>query len=199
MSNHDEQPTTETPDEVGTNDAASAPASLEALTQELEDCRKKAAENWDLFLRTRADADNIRRRATIDVESAHKYSIEKFAREMLAVVDSLDHGLHATSQTEGQGDAEGEGDNGGSKGGKALREGMELTFKLLIDTLDKFGIKQIDPKGQPFDPSFHEALTTQPSGDVEPNTILMVIQKGFTLSDRLLRPARVIVSRALDT
>jgi molecular chaperone GrpE len=161
--------------EKGNTESAETPENLANL---LEEARRKAAENWDLFLRTRADTDNIRRRATIDVENAHKYGVEKLAKELLGVVDSLDHGLAAADT-----------------GGNALREGMELTYKLLLDTLTKFGILAINPVNEPFDPMKHEALTAQVKNDVEPNTVLMVVQKGFTLQDRLLRPARVIVSK----
>lgn len=154
------------------------PENSENLADLLEEARRKAAENWDLFLRTRADADNIRRRATIDVENAHKYGVEKFAKELLAVVDSLDHGLAAIDANS-----------------QALKEGIELTYKLLLDTLGKFGILVINPVNEAFDPMKHEALTAQVKNDVEPNTVLMVVQKGFTLQDRLLRPARVIVSK----
>ena len=150
----------------------------ENLGELLEEAKRKAAENWDLFLRMRADADNIRRRATIDVENAHKYGVDRLARELLSVVDSLDHGL-SVADTDS----------------KPLKEGMELTYKLLLDTLTKFGISPINPLDEPFDPMKHEALTAQIKNDVEPNTVLMVIQKGFTLQDRLLRPARVIVSK----
>ncbi len=153
---------------------------VENTPERLEEARKKAAENWDLFLRTRADADNIRRRAVIDVENAHKYGIEKFAREILDVVDSIDHGLTASSA---------------DTDSKALKEGMVLTYKLLIDTLDKFGIKQLNPQGEMFDPLRHEAMSAQVNKDLEPNTVLMVVQKGFTLHDRLLRAAKVIVSK----
>ncbi len=132
-----------------------------------------------MFLRTRADADNIRRRATIDVENAHKYGVEKLAKELLAVIDSLDHGLAAADKDSSNG----------------LKEGMELTYKLLLDILTKFGILAINPVNEPFDPMKHEALTAQVKNDVEPNTVLMVVQKGFSLQERLLRPARVIVSK----
>ncbi len=153
----------------------------EKLQVALEEATKKASDNWDLFLRARADCENVQRRATLDVENAHKYGMEKFARELLLVVDSLDQGLVA---------AENSSDAG-------LKEGMKLTQKLLLDTLDKFAIKVIDPIDQPFDPAQHEALSTQPS-DGEPNRVLVVFQKGFTLQERILRPARVIVSRAAD-
>lgn len=170
MSNNDE-----------TAQTAETPGNLENsenLADLLEEARKKAAENWDLFLRTRADADNIRRRATIDVENAHKYAVSDLAKELLAVVDSLDHGLAVTDVSN-----------------DALRQGMELTYKLLLDVLTKFGILPINPVNEPFDPMKHEALTAQVKNDVAPNTVLMVVQKGFTLQDRLLRPARVIVSK----
>lgn len=217
MSNQKEPPEIEpietnkgnTPNTPNTSNPSSAPNSDNAenseitqLKAELEETRKKASENWDLFLRARADVDNARRRAVIDIENAHKYGIEKFAREILAVVDSLDHGLAAgVNSTNGENGANGSNGATGGKGQsgehtQSLREGMELTYKLLLDILDKFGIQQINPLGEVFDPIKHEALSTQPNGAVAPNTVLVVIQKGFTLHDRLLRPARVIVSRA---
>jgi len=173
VSNNDETAQT-----TETSENPVIPENPENLADLLEEARRKTAENWDLFLRTRADADNIRRRATIDVENAHKYAVERLAKELLAVVDSLEHGL-AAADTDS----------------KALKEGMELTYKLLLDTLEKFGILAINPANEPFDPMKHEALTAQVKNDVEPNTVLMVVQKGFTLQDRLLRPARVIVSK----
>ncbi len=159
--------------------------SLEDLQLSLEEANRKASENWDLFLRARAEGDNIRRRAVLDVEGAHKYGIEKFARELLGVVDSLEQGLTmtATLGLEQEGTVQ------------SLREGTELTHKLLLSLLEKFGIKALDPTGQAFDPEKQEALSTQPDASVEPNQVLMVIQKGYSLQDRLLRPARVIVSR----
>jgi len=179
VSNHEgSDVTTQTENNAEDNQTENA----ENLASLLEEARKKATENWDLFLRARADADNMRRRALLDVENAHKYGIEKFAREILAVVDSLDHGLNAVTNME-------------SKEGNGLKEGIQLTYKLLLDTLDKFGIKQWDPVGESFDPMQHEALSTQVNNEVEPNKVLTVVQKGFTLFDRLLRPARVIVSR----
>jgi molecular chaperone GrpE len=173
VSNNDETAQTA---ETAENPAISEDS--ENLANLLEEARRKAAENWDLFLRTRADTDNIRRRATIDVENAHKYAVGELARELLAVVDSLDHGLAAVDASS-----------------NTLREGMELTYKLLLDILTKFSILPINPLNEPFDPMKHEALTAQVNNDVAPNTVLIVVQKGFTLQDRLLRPARVIVSK----
>jgi molecular chaperone GrpE len=123
--------------------------------------------------------ENVRRRAQLDVESARNYSIERFAKEMLGVIDSLEHGLQV---------AESAHDN-------AYREGMALTLKLCLDIFEKFGIVCINPEGQPFDHHKHEALTTQVNNDVPPNTVLLVAQKGFLLKDRVLRPARVVVSK----
>ncbi len=158
--------------------------SLEAQQSALEEAKHKASENWDLFLRARAEGDNIRRRAVLDVEAAHKYGIEKFARELLGVVDSLEQGLTMTATL---------GLEQGSV--QSLREGAELTHKMLLSLLEKFGIQALDPVGEAFDPEKHEALSTQPDASVEPNQVLIVLQKGYSLHDRLLRPARVIVSR----
>ena len=178
MSNHDDTELNEKAEEKSPLQTENG----DDLKAAYEESQRKASENWDLFLRARADVDNVRRRAVTDVENAHKYGIEKFAREMLSVVDSLDHALAAASK----------GDD------KGLSEGIILTHKLLLDTLDKFGIQQVDPIGQSFDPMRHEALSAQVNSDVEPNKILLVVQKGFTLHDRLLRPARVIVSKASE-
>ncbi len=151
------------------------------LAKALEEAKNKSEENWNLFLRTRADMDNFRRRSEIDVDNARKYAVEKFARELLSVVDSLEHGLKV---------AESEHDS-------IYREGMTLTLKLLLDTLEKHGVVKLSPEpGVAFDPSRHEALSMQVSQEMEPNKILMVLQPGFLLADRLLRPARVIVSKA---
>lgn len=145
-----------------------------------EDSKTKAEENWNLFLRTRADMDNLRRRSDLDIENARKYGIERFAKELLAVIDSLEQGLAV---------AESEHDT-------AYRQGVELTLKLCLDIFEKFGVIAISPLGETFDPSRHEAILMQDNDEVEPNKVLAVAQKGFMLQDRLLRPARVIVSRA---
>lgn len=143
------------------------------VSEELEASKKK-------ILYLMAEAENIRTRAKMDVEKAYKYSIEKFAKEMLGVVDSLEHGM-AVATTEH--------DN-------AMREGMELTLKMLLDIFDKFGIKRIEPKaGDSFNPTLHEALSMQASNDIDPDKILFVAQKGFILDDRLLRAARVIIAK----
>lgn len=145
---------------------------------ELDTARREAAENWDRYLRAAAELDNVRKRAQRDVEKAHKYAIERLAAELLAVSDSLEAGLAA----------------GDSADAEALRKGSEATLKLLIGTLEKFGVTQIDPLGEPFDPQQHEAMTMVPAPHAEPDTVIDVVQKGYLLNGRLIRPARVIVA-----
>jgi molecular chaperone GrpE len=144
----------------------------------LEQAQAKADENWNLYLRAAAELDNVRKRAARDVEHAHKFALENFGRELLAVVDSLEMGLAAADNA----DAE------------ALREGSEATCKLLKTTLERFGITEVDPAGEPFDPEMHEAMSMLPSESVEPGSVAQVIQKGYALNGRLLRPARVMVA-----
>jgi molecular chaperone GrpE len=139
------------------------------------------------YLRALAELDNIRKRAQRDVESAHRYGLEKFAQELLAVKDSLEMGHEAATKIAGQGDAL-----------QTILSGQDATVKLLAKAFDKFNIKEINPLGAPFDPQQHEAITLQPSSTAEPNSVLLVVQKGYQLNDRLLRPARVIVARAPD-
>jgi len=130
------------------------------------------------LMRAKAEIENIRRRAEQDVARAHKYALEKFVKELIAVVDSLEHALAAEGAE------------------NAVREGVELTYKMFLDVLAKHGVKQIDPVNEKFNPENHEAMSMQPSADVEPNTVLAVYQKGYLLNDRLVRPARVVVSKA---
>jgi molecular chaperone GrpE len=150
------------------------------LEKALEDAEAKAAENMDLALRTKAEAENIRRRSENEVSNARKYAIEKFAEELLAVVDSLEQGLQAKAEHEES---------------KAMKEGMELTLKMTLSTLKKFGIEQLNPLEEVFDPQLHEAMTMVPSPDHEKNTIIDVFQKGYLLNGRIIRPARVVVAQ----
>lgn len=138
----------------------------------------KATENWDRYLRAAAEMDNVRKRAARDVENARKFALESFGRELLAVRDTLEMGIEAADKADAT----------------ALLEGKQATLKLLATTLERFGIEQIDPAGEPFDPEFHEAMTMQPSADMEPGSVLTVIQKGYSLNGRLLRPAMVVVA-----
>lgn len=150
----------------------------------LEDARARADEHWDKLLRTQAEMENMRKRFERDLENAHKYGLEKFARELLPVKDSLEMGLKAI--------------NGETEDLTKLREGVELTLNMLVTALEKSGIKEINPVNEPFDPTFHQAMSMQESADAAPNTVLTVMQKGYQLNDRLIRPAMVIVAKASD-
>jgi molecular chaperone GrpE len=140
----------------------------------------KATENWNSYLRAVAEMENFRKRADRELDNARKYAIERFAQELVTVGDSLEAGIQA----------------GAANPGPVLLEGAEATLKQLHRAFDKAGIKILDPAGQPFDPEWHEAMVAQESADKPANTVLSVIQKGYSLNGRLLRPARVIVSKA---
>lgn len=157
----------------------SDPARLSAL---LEDARGKADAHWDQCLRLQAELDNLRKRAERDVASAHKFALERFAGELLPVRDSLELGLAAFA-------AEGAAP-------EKLREGVELTLQMLGSVMSKFDIREVNPEGERFNPEFHQAMSMQERGDVDPNTVVTVVQKGYLLNERLLRPAMVIVSKA---
>ncbi len=179
MNTEPEQPDNENPESAEpTGDGAEVTEEAEPALSETEVLQARADENWDKYLRAVAEAENIRKRATRDVEHARKYALEAFGRDMLAVRDSLEMGLDAADSA----DAE------------ALREGSEATLKLLTSTLARFGIELVDPAGQPFDPELHEAISMQPSEDVPAGSVVTVVQKGFTLNGRLLRPAMVVVA-----
>jgi len=155
--------------------------SYEDLQTQVEKETARAEEYHDKFLRLQADLENIRRRAKRDVEDAHKYGVTRLVEALLPVVDSLERGLEI--------DAE---ENGAIK---AMREGMELTLKMFLDVMAKNGLEQINPMGQPFDPAHHEAISMQDGGDAEPNTVLTVVQKGYLLNERVVRPAMVVVAK----
>lgn len=167
--------------EPQTDDGSSAQSSAEDLIPALEDARAKADENWDQFLRTRAELDNLKRRHARELENAHKFALDSFVRELLQVRDSLELGRDAALDDDAD--------------VVKLREGTELTLKLLTDVMNKFGVERIDPAGEPFDPDFHQAMSMLPSPDAPPNTVVQVIQKGYLLNGRLVRPALVMVSK----
>jgi len=156
--------------------------SPERLIALLEDARSKADETWDQLLRARAELENLKRRQAVELEKAHKFALDGFVRELLQVRDSLELG-HSAALDEGADVAK-------------LREGTELTLKLLSDVMAKFGVEQVDPQGEPFNPEYHQAMTMQPRDDVPPNTVVTVVQNGYLLNGRLVRPAMVIVSAA---
>jgi molecular chaperone GrpE len=158
---------------------ATSPGTLEA---ELAEARARADEHWNSYLRAVAETDNLRKRAQRDVEAASRYAIERFAGELLEVRDSLELGVAA----------------GASAEPARLLEGMEATLRLLNRAFEKSGLSVVDPAGQPFNPEFHEAMATQPSADQPSGTVLAVVQKGYVLNGRLLRPARVLVAREPD-
>ena len=171
--------------DVGLTEESSGEADeqMAAEADPLAEAEARAAEHWDKYLRAVAELENVRKRAAKDVENARKFALERFGSDLLAVLDSMEMGLQSAEYADAD----------------ALREGTEATLKLLMTTLERFGITEIDPQGEPFDPELHEAMTMQPSGDVEPGTVLTVFQKGYVLNGRLLRPARVIVSQELPS
>ncbi len=162
---------------------SAAPSSPEELILLLEDARNKADEHWNQVLRVQAEMENLRKRAARDLESAHKFALDRFVADLLPVKDSLELGL-AAAQDNSVGAVQ------------KLREGTELTLKMLTQVLEKFGVREINPQGEPFNPEFHQAMTLQPSSQVPPNTVMNVFQKGYVLNDRLVRPAMVVVSAA---
>ena len=138
----------------------------------------RADENWDRYLRAAAELENVRKRASRDVENARKFALERFGKELLTVRDTLEMGLAAADNATVE----------------SLIEGKNATLKLLTTVMGQFGIEEIDPVGEPFDPEFHEAISVQPSDNVEPGSVVTVVQKGYSLNGRLLRPAMVIVA-----
>jgi len=170
-----------------TTNTSDAPApegvgELDTIKAELEALRAEATALKDKFLRANAEMENIRRRAELDVAAAHKYGVERFAAEIIAVRDSLD--LASTIELANSSEAI-----------QKMYEGLELTLKLLDGTFEKFGISLIDPKGEKFDPHRHQAISTVESAETPPNHVVSVVQKGYLLRDRVLRPAMVVVSR----
>lgn len=182
-------PATGTPDEAAEmaetaqstqTEAAAAPEP--SLEDELAAARTKAEENWDKYLRSQAELDNVRKRAARDVENARKYALEGIASELLPVRDSLELGLDAANQE--QADL------------KSARDGMQLIQQMLAKLMEQYGIRPVEPAGEVFNPELHQAMSMQETADQPPNTVLAVMQKGYTLNDRLLRPAMVVVAKA---
>ena len=172
----DENPEAEA---AGQETATDPVAELEAKLAEAE---KQAAEAKDQALRTVAEMENLRKRTSRDLENAHKYALEKFAGELLPVIDSLEMGV-AAAQDEGVDVTK-------------LREGTEMTLKMFETAIDKFGIKGVHPHGETFNPDHHQAMSMIDSPEHAPNTVIDVMQKGYLLNDRLVRPAMVVVASA---
>lgn len=150
------------------------------LKRALDEARSSARANWDMVLRTRAELDNVRKRAERDVANAHRYGLERVVNEFLPIRDSLELGLSA---------AEDEADV------VRIREGIALTLKLMETAFDKLGLEAVDPMGQPFDPELHQAMSMQEGGEGQSGIVLGVVQKGYRLKERLVRPALVVVAR----
>ncbi|MFS0825865.1 nucleotide exchange factor GrpE [Pseudomonas phoenicis] len=166
-------------DEKDLNAEDTGATDLAARVQTLEE---QLAAAQDQSLRATADLQNVRRRADQDVEKAHKFAVEKFAGDMLPVIDSLELALaHSNADDEHV---------------KQIREGVELTLKMFQDTLKRHHLEAVDPHGQPFNAEHHQAMAMQESANVEPNSVVNVFQKGYLLNGRLLRPAMVVVSKA---
>lgn len=154
--------------------------SLDDVVGQLQDDLVAAR---DLALRAQAEAQNVQRRAQQDVEKARKFALEQFAKELLPVADNLERALQAAGEEDAA---------------RPVAEGVELTLKSLLDVLARFQIRPVDPQGEPFDPNLHQAMTMVENPEVEPNTVIGVMMKGYTLHDRLLRPAMVMVSKAAN-
>ncbi len=156
------------------------PAEVGAL---LEDARARADEHWNQCLRLQAEMENLRKRSERELANAHKYALDKFVQELLPVKDGLEMGIAAAGE-------------GNAVDPAKLLEGSELTLKMLASALEKFGVQELNPAGEKFNPEYHEAMSMQARADVEPNTVVAVIQKGYLLNERLVRPAMVMVSKA---
>ncbi len=185
--NNDIEPEQQT-DAAGSPEAESAAESeqgetdLEAALSKLSGAEQAAQQAKDDLLRVQAEMQNLRRRTEQDIEKAHKYGQEKFSIELMAVMDNLERSLEATSNSE-------------DEAVKAIHEGVNLTLKSFIDCFTKFNIEAVDPLGEPFDPQLHQAMSIQENGESEPNTVIAVMQKGYTLHGRVIRPAMVMVSK----
>lgn len=158
-------------------------AEVELTVEEaLAESMATAEENWSKYLRVVAELDNLRKRHTRELENARRYGVEGLAAELLSVADSLEMALETGVQAPAE----------------TLLKGGQATLKQLQAAMEKYGVKVVSPEGEPFDPEFHEAMSMQPSATAEPNSVLTVVQRGYELNGRLLRPARVIVAKAPD-
>lgn len=174
MTAEHDQPSNLTPQEPA---VAGQGGDVEALQAALAAAEARALESKDLYLRALAEVENVRKRSAREVEQAHKFAVDRFANDLIGVKDSLELGLGSDGSVE------------------SLKAGMEATLKLLAKAFENAGLSEIVPEGQPFNPELHEAMATQPSTQVPANSVLQIIQKGYQLNGRLLRPARVIVAR----
>lgn len=177
-----EQPTVE--EELLEAPQAEPGADVGELLQQIEALTRRAEENWDRFVRAQSEIENIKKRNERDLQNAHRYALERFVKDLLPVLDSLELGIQAATSDQ--------------SGVTQLREGAELTLKQFHAVLERYQVTVIDPVGERFDPERHQAMVMQPTAEAEPLTVLQVLQKGYTLHDRLLRPAMVIVAQAVS-
>lgn len=179
VEDHQQEPTELLEDEHAKEAAEDMPeentADIELLKAELEEAKEKAEENWDTALRIQADMDNLRKRSEKQVADAHKYAIQRFVEELLPVADSLEMGYAAEGEVE------------------QIREGIGLTMNVFKKAMEKFDVVPIDPLGEKFNPDLHQAIAMQPSDEYEDNHVSAVMQKGYTLNGRVIRPAMVMV------
>ena len=171
----------ETEEGEARTDPESSEPPVASIEDELAEARREARRNLDRALRAHAELENVRKRLERDLQNAHKFALERFVSELLPVKDSLELGLAASSE------------KGASAAG--IVEGVELTLRMLEQAMEKFGVETVDPDGEPFDPEFHQAMTMQESETAESGTVLTVVQKGYLLNERLVRPAMVIVAK----
>ncbi|WP_423823781.1 nucleotide exchange factor GrpE [Salinisphaera sp. SPP-AMP-43] len=202
MSQHDERPTPHGDDDAADNatrpdiepvqggsedsvdagePSADGVSETAELTAQLEQAQAEAEQYREQAVRAQAEMENIRKRSQRDVDSARKFAIEKFASELLGVRDSLELGLQAAEDNHGDFDK--------------LKEGMDMTYRMLASSMEKVGIETINPEGETFNPEYHEAVATQPTDEMAPNTVASVMQKGYTLNGRVLRAAMVTVAK----
>jgi len=168
--------------ESGAGSDSDQDISLEQALEKLAQAELAAEKAHDDLLRVQAEMQNLRRRTEQDIEKAHKYGQEKFSAELLSVMDNLERSLDAASAHD-------------NEAVKAIYDGVDLTLKSFSDCFTKFNIEAVDPLGEPFDPALHQAMSMQENPDVEPNTVIAVMQKGYTLHGRVIRPAMVMVAK----
>ena len=168
--------------EAGMAESASPAAELERLQQALTEAEERARSHYEQYVRAVAELDNVRKRAQRDIEAANRYGLEKFAAELLPVRDSLELAVQSAGQAEVD--------------ASSLKRGQEATLQLLAKALERLGLTPISPEGEVFDPTRHEAMMAQESATTKPNTVLQVVQTGYELNGRVIRPARVIVAKA---
>lgn len=180
-----QKPFDETSGDTKDDEAQATTLPYEELVKKLEESEAKASQYWDRILRMQAENENMLRRIERDVANAHKYALEKFVAELIPIIDSLE--LCLTSVPESM-----------QESAASILEGVNLTLKMFYAAMEKFGVKQVNPVSEPFDPEFQQAISMQVDNAVPAGTVISVLQKGYTLNNRLIRPALVIVSKAQE-